>query len=85
VFLNGDTLLERDARGRRVADDAFFLVLNAYHEPLEWSLPPALGDGWQVVLDTSATRSPEDKIVAAEPMTVGGRSIVVLTRPRADD
>jgi len=68
-----------------LADRAFYLVLNAYHDVLEFELPK-LGDGrpWRRWIDT-ARPSPEDIVawgnaVASDSpsLRVEGRSVVVL-------
>jgi glycogen operon protein len=54
VFLNGNGISELDPRGEPVVDDSFLLCFNAYHEDIEFSLPPdGYGQGWAVVLDTA--------------------------------
>jgi glycogen operon protein len=54
VFLNGDEIAAPDARGRRVRDDSFFVLFNAYHEPLRFTLPRGpYGRRWMRVLDTA--------------------------------
>ncbi|MHC1562752.1 glycogen debranching protein GlgX [Actinomycetospora sp. C-140] len=54
VFLNGDGILESDARGQRVVDDSFMLIFNAHHEDVDVTVP---GEGfphrWATVLDTT--------------------------------
>ncbi|HEX8122931.1 MAG TPA: glycogen debranching protein GlgX, partial [Solirubrobacteraceae bacterium] len=54
VFLNGDELLERDARGELVTDDSFLLLFNAHHEDVEFLLPnERFGNRWVVELTTA--------------------------------
>jgi glycogen operon protein len=54
IVLNGSALPEVDARGEPLVDDTFCLLLNAHHEPLTFTLPPAEWCAeWQPVLDTS--------------------------------
>ena len=51
--LAGDAIEEVDARGERVADDTFLLLLNAYHEGVAFVLPAHRASvRWEVVLDT---------------------------------
>ncbi len=61
VFLNGDAIPSRDERGQRIVDDSFYLLFNAHHEPLDFTLP---GEKWgkraELVLDTYALNGPED-------------------------
>jgi glycogen operon protein len=55
VFLNGQGIQGRDAYGRPVVDDSFFLIFNASERTLRFVLPPSLGDGaWYEVLNTAA-------------------------------
>ena len=51
LFLNGDAIPGRDQRGQRIVDDSFLLLFNAHHEPIEWTVPKALGRGWTLVVD----------------------------------
>ena len=93
VFLNGQGITEADSRGEPVTDDSFLLCLNAHHEDIEVTLPPAdYGAKWAVVVDTAAgevtTLTTVPGVVAATPPTVDGgalrtvlaRSMVVLQR-----
>ncbi|VTR97147.1 glycogen debranching protein : Glycogen operon protein GlgX homolog OS=Rhodopirellula maiorica SM1 GN=RMSM_03253 PE=4 SV=1: CBM_48: Alpha-amylase [Gemmata massiliana] len=64
----------------------FYLVLNAYWEPLEFELPPATSEPWLRWIDTSLP-SPEDIVewrsappVAGSTYPVGPRSVVMLYR-----
>jgi glycogen operon protein len=67
----------------------FYLIFNAYWEPLEFDLPP-LGHGgaqWRRCIDTSL-ESPEDIVegqsappVATPSYRAGARSVVVLFTP----
>ncbi|MBP3956984.1 glycogen debranching protein GlgX [Gemmata sp. G18] len=64
----------------------FYLVLNAYWEPLEFELPPATSGPWLRWIDTSLP-SPEDIVewraappVAGGTYPVGPRSVVMLYR-----
>jgi isoamylase len=54
MFLSGQGLDETDARGRKLGDESFFLLLNAYHEDVEFKLPAFHpGDRWATWMDTS--------------------------------
>ena len=52
VYLSGEGLTARDARGRRITDDSFLIAVNASHEPVEFVLPVRLGKAWERVFDT---------------------------------
>jgi glycogen operon protein len=53
VFLNGDAIPTRNEHGERVEDDSFYVMFNAHHEALEFTLPEAKwGERWTDVLNT---------------------------------
>ena len=65
-----------------VRDDDFLVLFNASPESLEWRIPAALGEHWELVLDTAA---PIDEL---DPVELRGgdsfvrpeRSLAVLLR-----
>jgi glycogen operon protein len=81
VYLNGDGLSDRDARGQRVTDDSFLLCFSAHDEAIDFEVPAAeFGKAWEIVIDTMVG-DPDDAVVAAgEVVSVGPRAIVVLRR-----
>jgi isoamylase len=55
VYLSGQHLVDRD--GHPVADDSFYLALNATPDDVHFRLPDGwLGGAWAYVLDTAAAR-----------------------------
>jgi isoamylase len=83
VFLNGDALRELDDDGHPVRDDSFLLLFNAHHEPVNFRMPAAsFGQSWNTVIDTAADLDARSCTVGAgESIEVGGRSMVVVSRP----
>ncbi len=77
LFINGDSITERDQRGQHVVDDSFLLLLNAHDETIEWTMPTQWGGPWQVVLDTTGTH--EESIPLGGHLQAPARSVVVLT------
>ncbi|GAA0626835.1 glycogen debranching protein GlgX [Sporichthya brevicatena] len=82
VFLNGGAISEPGSHGERVVDDCFYLMFNAYHGELEFTLPPeAYGEAWEAVLDTAdpdvGSRKPYR---SGEQVTMIDRSLMVLRR-----
>jgi len=85
MYLPGDAAEIRDAEGTPVEDHDFLLVLNAHHEPVDFQLAEdvAEDDGWSIVFDTNRPELKEDSIALENPsVTMEGRSLVVLRRPR---
>jgi isoamylase len=83
AFVNGSAIAERNAAGRRITDDSFFLMYNSYGEPMEFKLPPKKwGAEWTIVFDTAdATSSSRAKSYAFEQRVhVAGHAMVVLRR-----
>ncbi|MEU9336880.1 glycogen debranching protein GlgX [Streptomyces sp. NPDC048290] len=83
VFLNGDAIAEPDPRGRRVVDDSFLLLLNAYWEPVRYRLPDAsFGDRWTALVDTADPRGEPGRTghKAGGGLTVEPRSLLLLSR-----
>ena len=70
-----------DARGRRIVDDTFLMLLNAHHEPLPFVLPAHRRSvRWQAVVDT---RSPDGRVdrqslKGGESYELEGRSLALL-------
>ncbi|HVV29342.1 MAG TPA: glycogen debranching protein GlgX [Mycobacteriales bacterium] len=84
VFLNGDAIREPGARGERVTDDSFLLLLNADQEDITFTIPAAeFGTAWESVLDTAV---PTGEPATSGPIASGAqpqlpaRSIRVLRR-----
>ncbi|MHA3024190.1 glycogen debranching protein GlgX [Mycobacterium sp. BMJ-28] len=81
VFINGQGIPDRDARGQRITDDSFLLCFNAHHEPILYTLPPAeFSARWQPVLYTADSAHLEDAkpLDAGQTVTVDARSTFVL-------
>jgi isoamylase len=82
VFLNGAAITEPGSRGERVTDDSFYLMFNAHHGELDFTLPPEeYGEAWEAVLDTA-----EPDVGGRKPYRAGeqvpmiDRSMMVLRR-----
>ncbi|MBW3561873.1 MAG: glycogen debranching protein GlgX [Actinobacteria bacterium] len=84
VFLNGEGIATPGPRGERIADDSFYLILNAWNEGLDFTVPKKIGDGpWEVTLDTSRgfTEDEDDEVKSGDEVPVEARSVVLLRRP----
>jgi len=83
VFLNGEAIAGRGPRGERVTDASYYLMVNAYHEPLPFALPGrAWGRRWTAVLDTrdDVPANAAETLEAGQQVACEGRSVVVLRR-----
>jgi isoamylase len=80
VFLNGRAIPAPDPRGKRVEDDDFYLIFNAHHEALEFTLPEERwGRAWLRELDTAeGWLEGEEALPAKAKLRVEGRSVVIL-------
>jgi isoamylase len=80
VFLNGATIPNPNPRGEPVIDDNFYLIFNAFHEPLQFVLPgPDYGAHWAKDLDTQTGWLEESELLkAGDTIMVDVRSLVVL-------
>ncbi|HUC82408.1 MAG TPA: glycogen debranching protein GlgX [Flavisolibacter sp.] len=84
IFLNGKGIPTPGPKGEKLLDDNFFLIFNAYHDGLEFKLPPAkFGRKWTKVLDTSTGYFEEsgEAFKASATVHVEGRSVVLLKEP----
>ena len=89
LYLDGSDDPDRAADGTPLLDDDFLVFVNAWWEPLDFVLPVTRGQAsWRIDVDTydpaapgSSTAAPQD---AGDHVTVGPRSIVVLSDPRRD-
>jgi isoamylase len=82
VYLNGQGIPDRDARGDRVVDESFLLCFSAHSEPIDFHVPNAdYGGAWHVVLDTGRPDLDDGTVVdAGGVVPVGPRALVVLQR-----
>src|SRR5665647_411095 len=79
MFLNGEGIRERDARGQTVTDVNFLLCFNADAEDVEFTLPPAkYSPAWEIVVDTAGTGADSAPRPAGSTQTVSSRSLMVL-------
>jgi isoamylase len=83
VFLNGRAIPDFNEAGIRITDDSYFLIFNAYHEPMEFMLPrKKWGRLWTMVLDTSEpdAQASGRSYLFRTKVGVGGRAMIVLRR-----
>ena len=86
LFLNGQAIPYPGARGERIVDDSFLVLVNGHHDDVAMRLPsPRYGAAWALEL---CTHEPEAlpgtwTVEARETVRCPGRTITVLKRVEA--
>jgi glycogen operon protein len=82
LFLAGDALDWRDAKGEPVVDDTFLVLLNGSHEDMQFTLPSVeWGSRWALRIDTvQESMSSGDAVDAATRVLVLAHSALVYKR-----
>jgi len=87
VYLNGEALPDPDSRGERVIDDSFYILFNAHHELIGFTLPTCpWGERWVKVIDTNEPVPDlrnRKAFRAGEQIEVQSYSVIVLRRADA--
>ncbi|MGH7843785.1 MAG: glycogen debranching protein GlgX, partial [Candidatus Binatia bacterium] len=77
--LAGDLIGDVDERGQPVIGDSILILMNAYHEGLQFKLPARYeGQQWERLVDTASPREELSARPGGEPYELKGRSMVVL-------
>ncbi len=89
IYLDGADEPDRAADGSLLLDDDFLVLVNAWWEPLDFVLPGTRPRAaWQTAIDTYTPAGATDPAAApraaGDHVTVGPRSIMVLSDPRRD-
>jgi glycogen operon protein len=84
--LAGDLIGDVDERGEPIVGETVLLLLNAYHEPIAFTLPAAkLTHQWVRLLDTSDDNAPVAALQSGDKYLLQGRSLTLLvTRQPAE-
>ncbi|HEX7859561.1 MAG TPA: glycogen debranching protein GlgX [Verrucomicrobiae bacterium] len=73
LLLDGKKLEWLDEEGKLVTDDTFLLLFNAYHEPIDFTLPKG---SWKFVLSTSK----EDQTIKDNKVTMPARAFILFSK-----
>jgi isoamylase len=81
VFLSGAMPGEVNQRGEPVIGDSLLVLLNAHHEPIDFTLPDNMARGsWRMRIDTTrGFVSDGVKAASGDTVRVDGRSLIVLS------
>jgi glycogen operon protein len=83
LMLPGKNLQEFDERGQRLTDDSFLILVNAYWEAVEFTIPSTSAlSSWDVLLDTSKDDPPPSQRIlrAKKRYLLEPRSFVLLVK-----
>jgi len=79
VFLNGQGIRERDARGEQITDLSFILYFNAHDESVDVTLPSEeYAAQWETVVDTAGGGADSAPVKAGQTFPVTAKALVVL-------
>jgi glycogen operon protein len=79
MYLNGDGIAGKDARGRTISDDHFLLYFNGGEKAVDVQLPAEeYAAAWDVVIDTAGRSADSEPKSAGDTFTLEGRSMLVL-------
>ena len=79
ILLRGDAIPDLSEAGKRLRGDTLLLLLNAHHEPIEFTLPALeWSEHWEIVVDTGKTFDISQKRLAGGKLRIIGRSLITL-------
>jgi isoamylase len=80
IFLNGATIPNPNLRGEPVIDNNFYIIFNAHHESLNFTLPNTKwGKRWLKEIETTVNQTDKvESFKAGDQLIVESRSLVVL-------
>jgi len=77
--LDGTQIEEMDERGEHIVSDSFLILLNGYHEPVQFELgAPAENLTWELVFDTALSSSEPTALGHVSHYPLHGLSLVLL-------
>lgn len=82
MMLQGNRILRKDQQGDRITDDTFLVLLNAFHEPVEFLLPSASQEkdqGWEMALNSMNENIPiGGSLQMGTWIDIPARSVLIL-------
>ena len=84
--LAGEAIDEREPEGGRISDETLLVLLNTYHEALEFTLPEAGGPEecqWELLMDTEQPTPPApsgDMQEVGSTYALEGRGVALFRR-----
>src|SRR5690606_22319376 len=84
MYLGGDAIPGRDARGERIIDDDFLVYFSSHDGDVEAVLPELGPTAWTVLVDTSGA-AVNSTLRAGDTLTLAPFSMVVLSEFTAEE
>jgi glycogen operon protein len=87
IYLNGADLDMTGAKGEKIMDDNFYIIINGTADTIQYKLPAQnFGDTWIEVINTTRSAITPDgtKYEPGDIITAAARSIVLLHNPVND-
>jgi isoamylase len=79
MFMDGNAPEIKDPEGLEVRDNNYLVLLNAYHEPVDFKIPKSLSKSkWKVELNTAQPTTAGGEEIARRTIKIEGRSLIVL-------
>jgi len=86
IFLSGHGIRSKNEKGEKITDDSFYLIFNAHHDSLTFSLPPdkKYGEAWVKVIDTTHDQLEiwDDRLPAGSTVEISGHAVHVYRQDR---
>ena len=82
VFLNGHGIKGRDPMGRKIIDNSFYIIFNAHHGSLSFTLPSErYGQLWTMVLNTADPQPGNEarNFLPDQQIVVEGNCVLLLS------
>jgi len=80
----GDLIGDVDERGQEIRGDSMLILMNAFHEPIPFTIPARFkGERWQRLFDTARPGAEPEWFDSQQSYELAGRSLVLFrTKPR---
>ena len=71
-----------DGSGSEEPDEDFYIAFNAHCEPVEFTIPPELGDAWRVLIYTADAAAQHVRLSKRNAFYVEAHSLLVIARAK---
>jgi len=82
MLLDGDAILESDARGQRIVGDTLLVLLNTGDTGVSFTLPARADRTWTLQIDTMSASGAPGPIAVCDQWMLKGQSAAVFVASR---